>query len=136
MNETKKLADRIRQELPNVKAGTLRFWGEWFGKPYDNQHQLARCEVESNLLRLFFDGDEILSVWAPSGLKVSQSTFWISTADRVRWEWFYYGRSKNASNLYFLDFVRSYTGISATTNVDWYEYKLKPDPDEAAVENL
>lgn len=89
MNETQKIADRIRQALPNVKSGTLRFWGEWFGKPYDNWHQLVRCEAEQNLLRLAFNENETLSVWAPSGLEVNLSTFRISTADRVRWEWFY-----------------------------------------------
>src|SRR5580704_161436 len=125
MSETEKFADRIRQALPNVKSGTLRFWGEWFGKPYDNWHQLVRCEAKPDVLRLFFNEDEILSVWAPGRLEVDRSTFRISTADRVRWEWFYYGRPKTASNLYFQDFVRSSAGISATTNVDWYKAKLK-----------
>jgi hypothetical protein len=136
MNELEKLAERIQRKLPKIKSGTLRFWGEWFGRPYDNWHQLVRCEVEQNVLRLVFNEQEILSVWAPSGLEVDHSTFRISTADRVRWEWFYYGRPKTPSNLYFLDFVRSATGISATTNVDWYEPNLKPRPSEAAVEIL
>ena len=136
MNELERLADRIRQKLPNIKSGTLRFWGEWLGRPYDNCHQLVGCEVEQNVLRLVFNERELLSVWAPSGLEVDHSTFRISTADRVRWEWFYYGRPKTPSNLYFMDFVKSTTGILAMTNVDWYKPSLKPTPSAAAVEIL
>jgi len=42
MDQTEKLADRIKQTLPKVPSVTLRFWGEWFGRPYDNCHTLAR----------------------------------------------------------------------------------------------
>ena len=34
------IADRISAALPNIKAGSLRIWGEWFGKPYDNFHTI------------------------------------------------------------------------------------------------
>jgi len=129
VSEAEKLADRIRRALPNVKIGSLRFWGHWFGRPYDAWHQITRCEAEDNLLRIFFNEDEVLSVWGPSGLEVSRSTFRIHAADRVRWEWFYYGRPKTARNLCFLEFVRSDEGISSTTNVDSHSL----DPTEPAV---
>ena len=119
-----------------LKAGSLRFWGDWFGKPHDNWHKIVRCSADGNALRIEFNDGEKLIVVEPEGLELSASTFAIRNAAAVRWEWFYYGRPKTPSNLYFLDFVKSATGISATTNVDWYEPNLKPKPSEAAVEIL
>jgi hypothetical protein len=40
MNEATKISELIARLLPHVKAGTLRFFGEWFGRPYDNMHAI------------------------------------------------------------------------------------------------
>jgi hypothetical protein len=98
MNEVEQLADRIRRVLPDVKKGTLRFWGIWFGRPHDNCHTLVKCDTEREVLRLYFDQGEILSVWSPKRLSVKTAKFRISNADRVRWEWFSYGRPKDSFN--------------------------------------
>jgi hypothetical protein len=116
MNEVEQISDRIRTALPDVKKGTLRFWGVWFGRPHDNYHILAGCDTEGEVLRLHFDQGEVLSVWCPRKLTVKKSKFRISRADRVRWEWFFYGLPRDPSNLYFMDFVKSWTAIVATTN--------------------
>src|SRR2546429_6618660 len=136
MNEAENMAELVRRALPKVRAGSLRFWGEWFGKPYDNRHVLKRCDAEGNLLRLFFEENEKLLVWSPDGLTVDQSTFRISSAERVRWEWYSYEPPWKATNLYFEDFVKSPQGILASTNIDWYKPKFKPDSSQAAVEIL
>jgi len=31
--EIEQIHNQLNKALPNVKSGTLRFWGEWFGKP-------------------------------------------------------------------------------------------------------
>jgi hypothetical protein len=54
----------------------------------------------------------------------------------VRWEWFYYGRPKIASNLYFEEFVKSPEGILVTSTIDWYKPDFRPTPSMAAVEIL
>src|SRR3981081_4554117 len=54
VNETEEIADRIHKAIPHVKKGSLRFWGEWFGRPHDNIHTLVRGEVENGCLRLLF----------------------------------------------------------------------------------
>jgi len=137
ISETRRLAGQISRALPNVKSGTLRFWGEWFGRPYDNRHTLVRCEAsQDDLLKLYFHEDEVLSVWSPRGLTISSSSFRIAEAHRVRWEWFYYGRPKIASNLYFEEFVKSPEGILVTSNIDWYKPDFRPTPSMAAVEIL
>src|SRR4051812_37086562 len=105
--EVEQLAERIRNAVPNIKTGSLRFWGVWFGRPYDNCHCIVGSGGDANVLHLYFNEDEILSVWAPNGLTLNRSTFQILDAERVRWEWFYYGRPKIDANRRFLDLVKS-----------------------------
>ncbi len=114
--------------------GTLRFWGEWFGRPYDNIHTFIGCDADGECLRVYFDEGETLSVWSPSRASVDRDTFRIRDVQRVRWEWFYYGRPKAPENLYFEEFVKNGNTIAASTNVDWHTPQLNPDPSQPAVE--
>ena len=134
MTEAQQMAANVSACLPNVKAGALCFWGEWFGRPYDNIHQIVSCEAEGEVLKLHFNEDETLFVWLPRGLKADQKTFRISDAAKVRWEWFYYGRPKVESNRYFMEFTKHGNAITATTNVNWYVPHLEPNQTSAAVE--
>jgi hypothetical protein len=68
MGETEKIYNQLNKALPNIKSGTLRFWGEWFGRPYDNMHTLVRCEYAHDVLTLYFNEGEVLSVWNPKAL--------------------------------------------------------------------
>jgi hypothetical protein len=136
MGKTETICKQINEALPNIKSGTLRFWGEWFGRPYDNIHTLVRCECAHDVLRLYFYESEILSVWNPKALTVNRETFQIMDADRVRWEWFSYGRPKITANLYFQEFVNSPEGILKSTNFDGYQPDFKPISTMAAVEML
>jgi hypothetical protein len=135
-DEAQQIADAIRAALPHVKSGTLRFWGQWFGRPHDNFHRLVGCEVEQNILKVYFNEAEVLSVWSPASAIVSPLRFRITRADRVRWEWFYYGRPKIAANLYFEEYINSPETITATTNVDWYTPEFKTNRRKPAVEIL
>jgi len=136
MDEVQRIADRLRREIPQAPRGTLRFWGEWFGRPHDNIHTLISCRAEKNLLQLEFDQGESLFVWSPDGLTISEQRFRISDAARVRWEWFYYGRPQTPENRYFQDFTKTAAGITASTNVDWYKATFHPTETEPAVEIL
>lgn len=134
MTEAEEVAKQIRSALPGLKSGTLRFWGQWFGKPYDNLHSVVGCNAQGELLQVFFIEGETLSVWAPRGATVDENVFRIGDAERVRWEWFYYGRPRTPANLYFEEYVKSAEGVSATTNVDWHTPYLRPDLSHPAVE--
>ena len=136
MHEAGRIADRIREASPRLKRGTLRFWGVWFGTPYDNLHSLVGCESEQGPLRMHFNEDEILTVWVPSGLVLDESTFQIRDAERVRWEWFFYGRPKTPANRFFKDFVKNGNTVVASTNVDWYTPDLRTNLSLPAVEIL
>jgi hypothetical protein len=133
MTEAQQMVAHINSCLPNVKAGALCFWGEWFGRPYDNIHQIVSCEAEGEVLKLHFNENETLCVWSPRSLKADQKTFRISEAAKVRWEWFYYGRPKTEDNRYFMEFTKGEGTISATTNVNWYTPNLQGNPKAPAV---
>lgn len=135
MSETLKIADHIRLSLPTIKRGTLRFWGNWFGRPYDNLHSITSCEASEEVLKLHFDQKEILSVWLPRHLKLDEGTFQIGDADRVLWEWDY-GRPKPRKHLYFKDFVKADQRIVAETNIDWFAPEMTTDSKFPAVEIL
>lgn len=133
MTNAEQVAKRLLGRFDGVKSGSLRIWGQWFGRPMDNTHRLVDCDAERDLLRLQFDEEESLLVWAPSDVTINGAVFKIQRAERVRWEWFYYGRPKVEANRYFEDYVRNGDAIVATTNVDWYEPDLRPDAKEPAV---
>jgi hypothetical protein len=115
---------------------TLRIWGESFE---DNVLTLKSSDGHGDLLRLYFDQGEKLSIWCPTGLSVDPATFRIADATRVRLEWFYDwlpSRRATAIDPYFEEYLKSPEGIHVTTNIDWYKPKFKPKLSETAVEIL
>jgi hypothetical protein len=122
--------------LPNVKAGSLRMWGEWFGKPYDNFHTIKGCFFTGCTLILKFDGGETLTVENPEGLALSNSLFSIRSASAVQWEWFCYGRPHIADNRYYYRFTRHGFLVEAQSNVDWYKPNFSPSSQSNAAELL
>ncbi len=116
------------------RGGTLRIWGQWFGRPHDNMHRITSAASTSDHVRLSFDQGETLAIWKPAGLEITTATFAVKQADRVRWEWYFYGRPQTPENLYYEDYVKQGDRVEATTNVDWHTPNLRPDPQMAAVE--
>jgi hypothetical protein len=79
----------------------------------------------------------VLSVFSPRNASIDEDTFRIQDADRVRWEWFHYGRTKTPENQYFQEFTKQQgDSIVGETNVDWYTPDLRATNSEAAVEIL
>ena len=136
MTDAELFAQRLSQNLVKTKMGSLRFWGQWFGRPYDNIHRLVGCEGSGHLLRLLFNEGETLTVWSPSGLVSKRLTFQIADAARVRWEWFSYGRPKIAANLFYMDFAKERGAIIADTSWTFSDLDLNPNQEFPAVEIL
>jgi hypothetical protein len=136
VSEAQQIAARVRSLLPKVKAGTLRIWGEWFGRPHDNYHTIVGCDGDNELVHISFNEGETLTLWNPRGFHIDQETFRIGTAARVRWEWYYYGRPKTPENRYYEDYLKAGDLVTASTNADWTTFKLRPDPRSDAVEIL
>ena len=110
------IANELLAILPNVRSGALRFWGDWFGRPFDNGHLLVECHASEDCLRLHFNEGEVLAVWNPSDVQITELTFRIASATALRWTWFYYGRPKTPDNLYYRDYAQQEGGIIYRTN--------------------
>lgn len=136
ISESAQIANEVRALIPEPDGLSLKIWGNWFGKPYDNNHKIIACKEDADIIRIQFDMAEVLTVWSPRGRKIDKSTFFIRGAARVRWEWFYYGRPQTPENRYFEDFKRANGIVTAETNVDWADLKLKPDLSQVAIELL
>jgi hypothetical protein len=134
LSEAEQIAARINEALRDLKAGTLRFWGEWFGRPYDNTHIVIGCNATGDVLHIRFNEGENLHLWSPEQAELDHRTFRIKNATRVRWEWFAYGHRKTEQNLYFMDFTRTDDRVDVQTNIDWYTPNLRPALRAAAVD--
>lgn len=128
------IAAHIESLLPNVKCGTLRFWGQWFGRPYDSCHTMLAAKGTADTLIVRFDAEEKLTVVHPEGVCISRSRFRIQSASKVTWEWFYYGRPAKPDNLYREEYTRQGSEIVAISTVDWYTPDLRPCVTCSAVE--
>lgn len=122
----------IREHAMEIN-GSLCVFGDWFGRPMDNWHQLVSCDEKERYVRLTFNEGETLEVWEPSGLRVEGKSFIIQRALRVRWEWFYYGRPKLPENRFFVEHVVADSGIEASTDVQWAPLRFQPSRAEPAV---
>jgi hypothetical protein len=118
MAPPQEIAKDISAILPHVKRGALRFWGEWFGRPFDNYHWLVACDATDDCLRLRFNEDEILAVWNPADVVITETKFRIGSATALRWTWYYYGRSKTPENLRYKDYAQHDGRIDFRTNSD------------------
>ena len=104
------IVDSFQKGDLKIKSGTLKFWGEWFGRPMDNYHAIKKLEIYLDkdilILKIQFDQEEVLSIWNPIGMIVDDKHFIIKEAEKLRWEWYSYGYTKNNNNLYFIEFKR------------------------------
>lgn len=126
-------ADAIKRAR-SLKAGSFTFFGEWFGKPYDNWHKILGCSAVGADLIVEFEGGETLTVTDPEGIDAGPDVFVIRKASAVRWEWFYYGQPHSAESRYFFQYTVHGSSVKADTNVDWYTPALSPSISENAIE--
>jgi hypothetical protein len=134
LNDAALVRDSILGALPDLKGGTLRIWGDWFGRPHDNYHRVTGATVDGESVTIGFDQGETLTVWRPAGCEIDAARFRILDADRVRWEWLAYGRLRETGTRYFLDYMRQGRVIRGESNVDWYTPAFQTDPSMPAVE--
>ena len=66
------------------------FYGEWFGKPYDNFHRIIRSRYENDCLEIYFDHNEVLSIFHPSGITSDAKHLEIINASKVIWRYIPY----------------------------------------------
>ena len=139
MVSLKSVAEKFaRREFP-LKSGTLKFFGQWFGRPMDNCHRITdfRFDEVENVLEIHFDAGERLLVWNPANYSVGEQEFTIKEATKVRWEWYHYGGTQSRENLYSIEYVKqeSYIQVvSGKIGADYTTGKQLSDSREPAVE--
>lgn len=134
MNDASRIRDSILAALPDVKRGTLRIWGDWFGRPYDNVHRVTGATADESSVTIVFDQGETLTLWGPDGYEIDLERFRVLRADRVRWEWHAYGRPRDVGRRYFLDYLRQGAVIRGESNVDWFQPAFLTDAARPAAE--
>jgi hypothetical protein len=113
--------------------GALCVFGDPFGRVAEDWHKVTGYEAKQDYLKLYFKEGETLEVWHPSGLKLEGEKFLIQHAQRVRWEWFYYGRPQTAENRYHREHLVKGDAITVTSNVTWYAPEFSPSLAKPAV---
>lgn len=111
---------QLKSQLPKVKSGSLRIWGQWFGRPYDNFHTVTDCHTMGDAIKITFNEAEELTIWQPQGINITQTEFQIDEASRVRWEWFYYGRPPTPRNRYYVEYSIENNVLKRDSNADFF----------------
>ena len=83
------------------KNGTLRFWGDWFGRPSDNYHKVVAADYDTNksILVIRFDNEEKCIVYEPIDIISNKNDFHIAKATKIVWEWYLYDKERTPQNL-------------------------------------
>lgn len=120
MSDAQLLAENFKNKTVNPKSGALRFWGNGFIRPADNVHCVTDVayDEKERLLAFSFNEGEKLSVWAPRKIKIDDQTFVIQDAKKVRWEWYEYGKPKEAENFRYQLYEKKSGALQTETNFD------------------
>jgi hypothetical protein len=103
-----------------IQGGTLCFWGDWFGRPMDNFHEVVSSlfDETNNIFILSFREGEKCIIYQPNGIVSTNKQFYINDADKVIFEWYHYGREKIAENKLSIEYIKAENGtiIKKTVN--------------------
>ena len=115
--------NRNNSSIRNFEGGSLCIWGNWFGRPMDNFHRLeiVTFDEKLNKLTLTFDHQERLTIWNAGNITDTKGHFQIDKADKVLWEWYYYGKPQTEETLFFEEYECFDNKIVCKTNVNWFK---------------
>ena len=124
----------VNQSLAELKAGSLCFWGDWFGKPYDNQHRITGAMAVDEYDVIYFNEGETLRLEGPQNWSLNGGRLLIRDAISVRFQWFYYGRLPGPDSLRFIEYRR--VGGAIEVSADFIPGQIAPtvNPSKPAVE--
>lgn len=96
------------KKIKVLHGGTMRFWGDWFGRPMDNYHKVISAVYDDSLdiLTMTFDNAEECIVCSPRGITSTKFTFFIKDAKSITWSWYYYGREHTRDNRFQIQYTK------------------------------
>ncbi|MBN1301608.1 MAG: hypothetical protein JW995_10375 [Melioribacteraceae bacterium] len=110
------IAEKFMELPEDVRSGSIKIFGRWFGKPYDNYHRAVSAKYENNILNISFIEGETLEIHMPSDPEIDGNVLRIKTAETVKWSWYYYGKPKTKENLFYLKYTVKENEVSVNTN--------------------
>lgn len=89
------------------RGGTARFWGDWFGRPYDNIHIVSSADFcsDKTVLTITFAHSERCIIYHPEGIVNESKRFYVHKAEKIIWQWYHYGREQTPENLYQIEYA-------------------------------
>lgn len=95
-------ADEFTKIINNLKekpGGTLRFYGDWIGRPYDNYHKILECSFKDGILDITFDAGEMIKILNPSNIIFNDNKLIIKDSNCVDFLRYGYGKPQTEENL-------------------------------------
>ncbi|MCF6137759.1 hypothetical protein [Pseudalkalibacillus berkeleyi] len=95
-------AEKLCNTITNLDVkpgGTLRFYGKWFGRPYDNYHKVIECSFNDGILQFIFDAGEQLKIWNPNKIVFNYNKLVIKESSCVDFIRYPYGEPHTDENL-------------------------------------
>lgn len=74
-----------------AQSGSLWFFGESFGRPFDNIHRIKTIKYDGEILAIKFDEGEELLVYNPENIESNEKELRIGKASKVKWTYVPYG---------------------------------------------
>lgn len=74
-----------------TKRGSLYFFGESFGRPYDNMHEIREINYDGELLVIKFEYGEELIVYDSEDIESNEKELRIGRASIIKWNYIPYG---------------------------------------------
>ncbi len=96
------------EKIEVLHGGSLRFWGDWFGRPMDNHHKVISAVYDDSLdvLTMTFDDAEECIVCSPRGITSTEQTFYIKDANSITWSWYYYRKEHTKENRFQIRYIK------------------------------
>lgn len=100
--------NRDKRKIKIENRGALRFWGDWFGRPSDNNYVVTEAfyDRKADVLVVIFRQNETCTVYNPMGIVNKRNKFYVLDATKIIWEWYYYGREQMPENLCRREYTR------------------------------
>ena len=124
---TEDFVNKYNSNSGQVKGGSLCFYGHWFGRPYDNYHQVKSLtfDKDSGVLTMDFNEGEQLTIKNPADIKEYKNQLTIERADKIYWTWYSYGNPQTKENFFFIDIEKANGQLNGKSNVNWYTPDFK-----------